>query len=106
MAGVVVSTENVNWLEGLISEIYLKEYCDFIHSHVNPERAPGAVVLDIDTPHLSVQTKNNASGATRSVPAIFELKIIQYNISNYYKPVKKTEDRPTKRQGCHVIAQY
>ena len=50
MAWVLVSTENVNWLEELVPEIYLKEYRDFIHSHTNPERATGAIVQDTDTP--------------------------------------------------------
>ena len=55
--GISVSKENANWLEGLVPKQYLKKYCDFIHSHNDLCRAPGAIVPDTWIHHSS-QYKN------------------------------------------------
>ena len=97
-AGIPVSKENVNWLEGLVPEKYLKRYRDHIHSFSRPEKAPDAIVPNLDTPVMPVQNRTSSSGATTSTNAVFEVKTMQLNPSNYGVPINTKAQKPVERR--------
>ena len=76
-AGLAVSKENANFLEGLVPERHLKDYRDHIHSFSQPQRAPGAIIPDLDTPHMPVHTQTSRDGNNMTTSAVFEIKTVQ-----------------------------
>ena len=91
LAGVPVSKQNVNWLEGIVNETHLKPYRDFIHSHKEPHKAPGAIVPDLDTRFLPVKQPTDASGATKTAIFVGDVKTCWLNKRNYDGAVRKKE---------------
>ena len=106
LAGVPVSKQNVNWLEGIVDEKHLKPYRDFIHGHKEPHKAPGAIVPDLDTRFLPVKQPTDASGATKTAMFVGDVKTCWLNKSNYDGAVGKKEQRPVEKKAKIAKREY
>ena len=106
MRGVPFSKQNVNWLERLVDEPHLKPYRDFIHSHREPQKAPGAIVPDLDTRFLPVKRPTDASGATKTEVFVGDVKTCWLNKKNYDGAVRKKEQRPVEKKARIVKREY
>ena len=95
-AGLAVSKENANFLEGLVPEGHLKEYRDYIHSFSQPHKAPGAIIPDLDTPAMPVHNQTSPNGADMCIPAVFEVKTMQYKPRSYGVPINTKAQRPAE----------
>ena len=84
----------------------MKPYRDFIHSHKEPHKAPGAIVPDLDTRFLPVKQPTDASGATKTAMFVGDVKTCWLNKSNYDGAVGKKEQRPVEKKARIAKREY
>ena len=80
----------------MVPEEYLKGYRDYINSFSQSQKASGAIIPDLDTPVMPVYNQTRPDGANLCIPAVYELKTMQLNPSNYGVPINTEAQRPAE----------
>ena len=80
----------------MVPEKYLKGYRDYIYSFSQPHEAPGAMNPDLDTPAMPMHNQVSPNGADMCIPAVWGVKTMQYNQSNFKVPINTKAQRPAE----------